>query len=208
MQKSCFISFEGGEGAGKSTQIQALAQRLEQAGKKVLCLREPGGTALGESLRKLIKFPPGPVCAEAELALFIAARAQLVREVIQPALNMGTIVLCDRFLDSTVVYQGLSRGLNIEAVHALNDFAVGKTRPTLTFFLDLPAELGLKRAQKRNETADRLEQEPLTFHKKVREGYHALLKLEPARFMAIDAQLPINTIEKQIWSTVSHFLES
>ncbi len=202
-----FITFEGGEGAGKTTQIERLTRRLQASGKTVLALREPGGTPLGEAIRSLLKNPPGPLCAEAELALFIAARAQLVRDVIRPALEKGTIVLCDRFLDSTIVYQGISRGLSLETVETLNDFAVGPTRPHLTFFLDLPAEIGLERAKNRGEATDPLEQEPLAFHEKVRKGYHQLAHAQPNRFMILNAQDSVEVLETAIGAQVETFFK-
>ena len=198
-----FITFEGGEGAGKTTQIERLSSRLRAAGKVVLSLREPGGTPLSEAIRDLIKAPKAaPFSPKAELLLFIAARAELVASVITPALEAGKIVLCDRFLDSTIVYQSIARGLDRSLIDSLNQFVVGKYRPNLTFFFDLAAQEGLARARKRGEIVDSLEAEPLSFHEKVREGYQQLTQEEPNRWVTIDATAPVNTIEEQIWKAL------
>ena len=204
-KKECgiLISFEGSEGSGKSTQVDYLAKKLTALGKAVLKLREPGTTEIGEEIRQILTRTDHrvPMCAEAELLLFAAARAQIVREVIMPALEESKIVLCDRFLDSTVVYQGIARGLSEAAIQQINAFAVGGFLPDLTFVLDISAKVGLQRARQRNpERSDRMEQEDIGFYQKVRQGYLDLVGLEPSgRFMLIDASQEEAVISKQIW---------
>jgi len=209
-----FITFEGSEGAGKSTQIKRLHTRLQAAGQPVTLTREPGGTPLGEQLRHLIKAPandsPG-LFPETELLLFAASRAQLVREVIRPALHAGHTVLCDRYADSTTVYQGVARQLPPGQVAPINAFAIGDTLPDLTFLLDLPAEAGLARAHARAnhahtpEQTDRMENEALAFYRAVRDGYRELARLHPQRFRVIDAAAPPDEVEAAIWHELRHF---
>jgi len=201
-RQPCFISFEGSEGSGKSTQINLLATRLKAAGREVVVTREPGGTALGEEIRHLLKHAQSGqgMCPETELLLFAASRAQLVREVITPALREGKVVLSDRFLDSTTVYQGVARKLAADAVADINNFAVGGLLPTLTIVLDMPAEAGLGRARQRTaELPDRMEQESLDFYQRVRDGYLALAKKFPERFVVVDGALPAAQITDIIW---------
>jgi dTMP kinase len=166
-----FITFEGGEGSGKTTQIKLVRAYLEGAGKTVLVTREPGGTPLGDALRALLLDPRGPViCDEAEALLFATSRAQLVREVIRPALERGEIVLCDRFVHSSIAYQGVARGLGWKEVYEANRMAVGDTWPDLTIWLDIDPAEGLKRAGKR-AIFDRIEREEIAFHERIREGF-------------------------------------
>lgn len=200
-----FVSFEGGEGCGKSTQIGLLMTHWEQAGRDVLHVREPGGTAIGEVIRHLLKYHPenGAMTREAELLLFAASRAQLVREKIQPFLARGGIVVADRFLDSTTVYQGLGRELPAELVAAVNDFAAGGCRPDVTFLLDLDAATGLARARARHaDRRDRMEQADESFYDTVRQGYLDLARREPARFCLLDAALPPEALHAQIVKTL------
>ncbi len=200
--KSFFISFEGSEGSGKSTQIDLLAKRLKAAGHDVITTREPGGTPLGEDIRHLLKHAQSGqgMFPETELLLFAASRAQLVREVILPALQTGKIILCDRFLDSTTVYQGVARRLSEDPVAAINRFAVGDIMPSLTVVLDLPAEAGLARARNRaSKQPDRMEQESLDFYQRVREGYLLLARSLPERFLVVDGTLPSEKITDTIW---------
>ncbi len=197
-----FLSFEGSEGSGKSTQIDLLAARLKSAGHEVVVTREPGGTEIGEEIRHLLKHSKSghAMCPETELLLFAASRAQLVREVILPALRAGKIVLCDRFLDSTTVYQGVARKLAADPVAMINQFAVGEILPALTVILDVPADVGLARARRRTtELPDRMEQEALDFYQRVREGYLALAKSLPNRFLVMDGTLPSAQITDTIW---------
>ena len=186
MAPARFITFEGGEAVGKSTQIELLAARLKERGEKVLITREPGGTPLGESIRHLLKHAPEGrgMSSQTELLLFLASRAELVRKVIVPALDAGTWVLCDRFLDSTTVYQGAGRRLPLEVVTRINAFAVGPHLPGLTLVLDLEQEEARNRLLKRTGSipaADRMEDEPADFFARVRQGYHDLAKAYPER---------------------------
>lgn len=200
-----FISFEGSEGCGKSTQIAALANRLKADGHDLLQAREPGGTPLGEALRDLLQHNPAGegMTPPAELLLFAAARAQIVREKLAPALEAGRIVLCDRFIDSTTVYQGAARGLNREEVAAVNQIATGGLKPDLTILIDLPADAGLQRARQRaNGKLDRMEQEDPAFFEAVRQGYLELAKAEPARFLVLDGSQSIETLQTTIWNAV------
>ncbi|CAI8352068.1 MAG: Thymidylate kinase [Opitutia bacterium UBA7350] len=196
-----FISFEGGEGCGKSTQIQLLMEFLQAQGHEVLLTREPGGTHLGEALRNIIQHDSAgqAICSEAELLLFAASRAQLAREIIQPALDAGKIILCDRYLDSTTVYQGVARSLDPAKVEAINRFAAGTVRPHCTILLDLDPETGMQRIQARSEGAlDRIEREPLEFFRAVRQGYLDLAKSEPERIQVLDASLDPKTLYQKI----------
>ena len=212
MDHGIFITFEGSEGCGKSTQFERLRARLAAAvgttGRPLVHLREPGGTAVGEEIRRLLKLtaPGWSILPEAELLLFAASRAQLVREVIAPALAAGGIVMCDRFLDSTTVYQGVARRLDPGEVAAINGFAAGPRLPDLTFLLDLPSDQALARLQRRslwaNLPPDRMELELPAFYEQVRAGYLALASAHPERFVTLDAALPPDEIEQQIWQTL------
>ncbi len=197
-----FITFEGGEGAGKSTQLARLRERLRTAGVAVLATREPGGTPGAEAIRRLLldgtveKWRP-----LAELYLFLAARADHVARVIAPALAAGRWVLCDRFADSTRVYQGLAGGLGLELVDRLQEPALGGLVPDLTILLDLPPETGLRR--RRTEGGDgRFEAKGLAFHGRIREGFLELARREPDRFLVLDASLPERSLEARIWREV------
>ena len=208
MRRLPFITFEGSEGCGKSTQVRLLAERLTKAGVPLLVTREPGGTPIGEKIRHLLQFAPEGVAMtpETELLLFEASRSQLVRAVIQPALDQGTVVLSDRFADSTTVYQGVARRLDQEMVGHLNDLAVGACQPDLTFLLDMDAETARARMMRRVRPAagiDRMEQEPLAFYEAVRQAYRELATREPHRIRVIDATGSIEEIAKEIWSVIS-----
>jgi dTMP kinase len=200
-----FVTFEGGEGAGKSTQVAALAERARQAGCEVVVCREPGGTPLGERLRAALfdlERAPEPL---SELLIFGAARAQLVGEVIRPALEAGALVLCDRFADSTVAYQYYGRGLALDDVAAVNRAATGDLLPHLTVLLDLPPEAG--RARGEDGGSDYLERETLAFHERVRDGYLALAAAEPERWIVLDAMRPAEELTAAIWERVTALLE-
>ena len=200
-----FITFEGGEGCGKSTQIAALKARLEAMGKTVVQTREPGGTALGESVRSLLQHDDAGqgMSPEAELLLFAASRAQHVRELIAPAIAQGQIVLCDRFLDSTTVYQGVARAIDSKKVDTINQFAIGDTKPDLTILIDLPPEIGLARVHARSDgQLDRMENEAIEFFQAVRQGYLDLAKSEPKRFLVLDGRQSVEKLEIQIWQRV------
>ena len=201
MAPGLFISFEGSEGCGKSTQIQRLAARLTALGKSVLLTREPGGTDIGEHLRELLQHSQAghAMCAETELLLFTASRAQLVREKIAPALAAGSIVLADRFLDSTTVYQGVARRLDPAQVRAINRFAVGDCLPDLTFILDLDPATARARLTSRAGTPDRMESQPAAFFDAVRAGYLALAQEKDPRFHLLDAARSADELETEIW---------
>jgi dTMP kinase len=208
MSRGAFITFEGSEGCGKSTQVQRLAVRLEKAGVSTLVTREPGGTAIGEKIRDLLQFAPESfaMTPEAEVLLFEASRSQLVRETVQPALAQGTVVISDRFLDSTTVYQGVARKLPPEIIETLNAFAVGATRPDLTFILDIDVETARARILRRVRPVgvhDRMEQEPVEFYERVCEGYRALAKREPDRFIVINGRHSLEAIENEIWGALA-----
>ncbi len=198
------ISLEGPEGSGKSTQLQRLQRRLESEGHAVVALREPGGTELGEAIRVLLK--EREMSAEAELLLFAASRAQLVREVIGPALTAGKVVLCDRFWDSTTVYQGAARALEPASVARVNALAVGDCRPVLTLVLDLPVAESFRRIRERGDL-DRIEQAGEAFHEAVRRGYHELAAREPERVRLLDGQQGADTLEAEIWEHVREHLD-
>jgi dTMP kinase len=198
-----FITFEGTEGSGKSTQIERLARRLRQSGREVLTLREPGGTAISEQIRELVKhyFEGGAMTPETELLLICAARAQLVREVIRPALQAGQCVLCDRFYDSTTAYQGYGRQLDLQQVQTIIDFAVDGTRPDLTFVLHVPLAVSEARRMARGQppARDRMEEAGRDFFARVEEGYRRIAAAEPQRVKWLDATGAVEEIEAAIW---------
>lgn len=186
MKQGWFISLEGVDGSGKSTQIQNTADWLRKQGHEVLVTREPGGTATAEKIRNLVLDANVPLQPRTELLLYLAARAQHVAEVIKPALAAGTIVLCDRFVDSTLVYQGIVRGLDLCRIQELNEFASGGVFPSITLLLDAEPALLVERRRERGVT-DRFEQEGLSFQKKLREGFLFLAEKEPARIKRVNA---------------------
>jgi len=198
------ITFEGSEGCGKSTQIQRLCARLQAAGCEVMMLREPGGTVVGEKVRDLLQHTKeaANMTPESELLLFAASRAQLVREKIRPALERGAMVILDRFLDSTTVYQGIARGLPMESVMAINRFAVGHTLPDLTVVLDMNADQAWERIHATGRELDRMESQPREFFEKVRQGYLHLAVEQPNRMVVLDAAQTPEAIEEQVWKLV------
>lgn len=200
-----FITFEGGDGTGKTTQIKAVANYLDEQDRSFIVTREPGGTALGKMIRKvLLEAGATRIAASTELFLYLADRAQHVDEVIMPALRSDKIVLCDRFTDSTLAYQGYGRGIDVGWLRQLNDTASGIVRPDLTFLFDCPVAIGLARAARRGAQSanrsqeDRFEREKLEFHERVREGFLELARAEPERFRIIDASRSIAEMAKQI----------
>jgi dTMP kinase len=202
-----FVTFEGGEGAGKSTQIRRLRHRLEALGRKVVATREPGGSPIAESIREFLlggearRF--GPL---AETMLFAAARADHVTNTIRPALERGAVVLCDRFADSTRVYQGALGAVPAATIDALEGIAMGELRPDLTLILDVPAELGLSRAEGRRresgEPPDRFEEESLAFHSRIREAFLAVAAAQPERCAVVDASGTPDEVEARVWASV------
>lgn len=223
-----FITFEGTEGGGKSTQIEILSRRLLDAGRTVRVLREPGGTPIGEEIRHTLKHSEvnHAMTPEAELLLMNASRAQLVREIIRPALAAGEIVLCDRFYDSTTAYQGYGRELNREIVRAVIDFAVGETRPHLTLLLQVPVSVSETRRQRRNAAAgngslnagepkslaapqrDRMEEADRSFFERVEAGFCAIARAEPARVKVVDGTAEVSDVAKAVWAYVQPLLTS
>lgn len=201
------VTFEGGEGCGKSTQLALLVARLEVAGQEVVTLREPGGTDLGEIIRDLLKHHPAGLgmCPEAELLLFAASRAELVRKRILPALQAGKWVLCDRFLDSTTVYQGVARGLPADSVAAINHFAIAGQTPGLTLVLDTDPGEALRRMRLRDaDTADRMQSEPDIFYQRVAEGFRKLAGQHPERIRLIPATAAIDEVSQSILKEFRH----
>ncbi len=205
MRRLPFITFEGSEGTGKSTQAGRLAARLERLGVPCLLTREPGGTPIGESIRELLQFSPHneAMRPETELLLFEASRSQLVREVIRPALERGVCVIADRFLDSTTVYQGAARKLDEETVKRLNAFAVGDCIPDITFVLDVDAATAEARMRKTPRKADRMEQQPAEFYERVRQAYRQLAAAEPGRIVLVEGSRASSLIENEIWNIVA-----
>jgi dTMP kinase len=209
MQPARFITFEGGEAVGKSTQIERLAAKLTERGDEVIVTREPGGTPLGEQIRHLLKHAPEGhgMSPKTELLLFLASRAELVRKVIRPALERGAWVLCDRFHDSTTVYQGAGRGLPSEIVERINAFAMGANLPGLTLVLDLTPETArarmLQRAGNIAAVADRMEEQPADFFDRVRQGYAHLAQAHPDRVKIVPAHGDVEETSEAIWAKVA-----
>ena len=212
MSRGLFITFEGSEGCGKSTQVKRLAARLEREGMQVRLTREPGGTPIGEKIRDLLQFAPESVAMrpETELLLFEASRSQLVREVIEPALERGELVISDRFFDSTTVYQGVARKLAPEIVEQLNRFAVGECMPDITFILDVDVATARARMLRRVRAVtapDRMEQEPVEFYERVCAAYRDLAAREKERVQLIDGARSPDEIEAEIWQRLQSKFE-
>ncbi|MDD5599824.1 MAG: dTMP kinase [Victivallaceae bacterium] len=209
--KGCFITFEGPEGAGKSTQMRLLKNYISGLGRECLTTREPGGTPIAEQLREVIKHHDSkePLFDASELLLIEAARAQHVRYLIKPAVKRGAVVICDRFYDSSTAYQGCARGMDLQKVKLLNDFVAGDCKPDLTILLDLSPEDGFKRTVSREETRnihDRFELENLDFHLAVRNGFLAIARHEPERVKIVDATGTPEEIHRQIVELVKHVI--
>jgi dTMP kinase len=211
--KGLLITFEGNEGSGKSTQISLLVARLKAMGRQVRMLREPGGTPIGEEIRHTLKHSQNnrAMTPEAELLLMNASRAQLVREVIRPALQAGEVVLCDRFYDSTTAYQGYGRQLDVAMVQTIIDVAVGDTRPDLTLLLLVPQSLSEDRCAARLSSQpvlrDRMEEADREFFLRVARGYEAIAAVEPHRVRKIDATREVSVVENEIWESVLPLLQ-
>jgi dTMP kinase len=207
-----FVTFEGGDGTGKTTQVNAAESYLLRRSQACLATREPGGTALGKLIRKvLLEVGESEIAASTELFLYLADRAQHVKQVVAPALTEGKIVLCDRFTDSTLAYQGYGRGIDLAWLRRLNDTASGGLRPHLTLLLDCPVETGLARAAGRRDQAgeaseDRFEREELEFHQRVRSGFLEMARGEPERFRVVDASRSVSETAEQIREIMSREL--
>lgn len=201
-----FITFEGGEGSGKTTCIREAAAALRDQGYDVLMTREPGGTLLGDALRTLLldAKSQAPVSPRAELLLFCAARAQIVTEVLQPHLDKGGVVLCDRYADSTLAYQGYGRGLPLDTLHTILAFATGGLWPQMTLYLDIAPEKGLQR--RRQQDWDRLDSLEISFHERVHAGYESLMAQEPERWRRIDASQPLDDVCQAVIKTIAQAL--
>ena len=202
-----FITLEGPEGSGKSSQLPDLAEFLRGQGWDVLTTREPGGTPIGDQIRQiLMRLDNQELHPRTEILLFLASRAQLVEQVIKPALREGKLVLCDRFGDSTMAYQGYGHGLNLDTLRTMLDFATDKLKPDLTLLLDVDVETGLQRKRKEDEW-NRLDAYALAFHQRVREGYHELCRQEPERWRVIDAMQPKEAVQLALRQAVMQFLQ-
>ena len=205
-----FITFEGGDGTGKTTQLKALESYFHARGRACVSTREPGGTALGGMIRQvLLEVGKQPIASPTELFLYLADRAQHVQEVILPAVDEGKIVLCDRYTDSTLAYQGYGRGIDLKLLRQLNEIANRGMEPDLTLLLDCPVELGLSRTVQRQSNTgsahgreDRFERERVDFHEKVRAGFLAMARAEPARFRVVDAARPVEQVAREIQTIV------
>ncbi|NLZ27265.1 MAG: dTMP kinase [Chloroflexi bacterium] len=198
MEINMFISLEGPEGSGKSSQIPALAQYLEAQGYRVLCTREPGGTSIGDQIRAVLTSMDNPeLLPRTEILLFLAARAQLVAQVIRPALREGKIVLCDRYGDSTLAYQGYGHGLDLNILRAMLNFATEGLKPDLTLLLDLDIKTGLARKKSIDEW-NRLDAYEVSFHERVRSGYLQLAEEEPTRWRRVDASMPKDEVQTML----------
>ena len=206
-KKGTFITFEGGEGAGKSTQIKLLAKHLEACGYNICLVREPGATALGEKIREiLLDKEQSGICAITELFLYEAARAQIVQDVIKPALNEGKVVLCDRFADSTIAYQGFGRKIDPQVIQKLNKLASSSLVPDSTILLQINPECGLERAACASASgADRIEEAGSDFHSRVYSGFEKLAQKYPQRIHKIDASQTLEQVQSQVWECVAHF---
>lgn len=211
--RGLFISLEGPEGGGKTTQARRLVERLRSAGREPLLTREPGGTQLGDRVRELVLLAGHlPITARAETLLYCVARAQLVEQVLRPALAEGRAVIVDRYADSTLAYQAYGRGLDLRGVRAVLDFATGGLRPDLVLLLDLPVEIGLSRKQTQAgpgaDAWNRFESEEQAFHRRVRAGYLALAEGDPDRWRVVDATRPTEDVAEAVWRTVADALSS
>ena len=195
MEKGLFITFEGADGCGKTTQMKLLAEYLQKKGHEVVLTREPGGKGLGEKVREILLNYDGEVSDRCESFLFLADRAQNIDIIVNPAVEAGKIVLCDRHTDSTVAYQGYGRGLDLERIKMLNNIATNGKKPDLTFVFDIDTETSMKRVGKEK---DRMESAGLEFHNRVREGYLKIAQQEPERIFVIDASKSIEEIHKDV----------
>ena len=200
---SLFITFEGPEGSGKTTQVKRLSERLRERGYQVLAVREPDGTSISEQIRDVLhSLDNREMQPRAEILLYCAARAQLVGQIIRPQLESGGIVLCDRYADSTLAYQGYGRGLDLPTLRMILDFATGGLVPDLTLYLDIDVEAGLKRKKIGGEEWNRMDDLTVEFHRRVRAGYLEMIAQEPARWAVVDAAKGAETLADDIWRVV------
>ncbi len=208
-----FITFEGSEGSGKSTQVVLLVEKLRADGHEVVTVREPGGTPTGEAIRDILQHDAAgeDICAETETLLFESSRAQLVSNVIKPALERGAVVISDRFADSTTAYQGYGRGFDVEVLLQLHAFAMGGLEPDITLLIDVDIEEGFRRIQLRNRDKniglDRMERESFEFHQRVYDGYQAMAQRWPERFCVIDGKRSPSEIEVDVWAKISKVID-
>lgn len=194
-----FVTFEGPEGSGKTTQLRLLSEWVRAQGHPPVVTREPGGTHIGEDIRGILHdCEHVEMSAHAEILLYSASRAQLVAQVIRPALAAGHVVLCDRYFDSTYAYQGYGRGLSLAALRSITEFAVQGLKPDLTLYLDVPVDMGLRRREQSGEAMNRLDREAVAFHKRVRAGYLELAAAEPDRWRVIDATGPVEAVQTRL----------
>jgi dTMP kinase len=210
-KRGTFITFEGIDGCGKTTQLRLLAERFRNAGREVVETVEPGGTGIGKLIRRILLDPASSdLHPRAELLLYFASRAQNVEQVIRPALDRGSVVLCDRFTDSTLAYQGCGRGLDVETILDLDRIACQDVRPDLTILIDIDVVMSQERARRRNErtasSETRLDDESAAFHNRVRKGYHALAKQHPQRFLVINGAPSAGTVAKTIWESAVKYV--
>ncbi len=209
LKKGFFITFEGNDGSGKTTQILRLSEYLKEKGREVLLLREPGGTPIGEKIRHLVLDNENQgMCMITEMMLYAASRAQLVHSVIRPGIMEGKAVICDRFVDSSYAYQAIGRGLGLETVRTTNQFAIGDCMPNLTFFMDIDADTAMSRRNAKGEEADRIENEKMEFHRKVYQGYNTLVELYPERIKRIDVKVSPDKVFESIKAFTDELLET
>lgn len=209
--KGIFITFEGPDGGGKTTQIQKLAQSLQRDGYEVLMTREPGGTRISDLIRSILLSPEHTeMVDQAEVLLYAASRAQHIHEKIIPALNKGKIVLCDRFIDASIAYQSYGLGMDVEAIRSINAYASSDLQPLRTYMLDISVEVSRKRLATREQqqyTLDRIEQKEQEYHSRVREGFLNIANIDKQRVMLIDANRPVDKIHKEIRKDCTHILQ-
>ena len=202
-----FVTLEGGEGAGKTTNLAFVRQWLERSSREVIVTREPGGTELGERLRELLLHSDLPITVDAELLMIFAARADHLRRVVEPALSVGKIVVCDRFTDATYAYQGAGRGVDSRRIAALEQWVQGGLRPDLTLLFDIPARLGIERANRRG-SPDRFEQEQIEFFERIRQSYLAAAAREPKRIYIVDATRNRAEVETQLETILGSYFDA
>jgi len=209
MKSNLFITFEGPEGAGKTTILNKIAERLREQDIDILGTREPGGIEIAEKIREVILNPANTAMDErTEALLYAAARSQHFFEKVEPAMKQGKLVLCDRFIDSSLAYQGYARGIGMDEVLSINEFAIGKRMPDLTILFDLNPAVGLARIHAHNERElNRLDVESLSFHEKVREGYHEVVKRYPNRIKVVNADQSVENVVEDVWRLICEALE-